>query len=64
LRGKTAQQRTTAGYFIEQKFFLPGVEATLRKVGCDLTPLKGTLVAWEFDGEAQQRLEEKGRWYL
>lgn len=59
-KSRAAQQKTTAGYFIEHKFFSPGVEATLKKVGCDLTHLKRTLVAWEFDEEAQQRLEERG----
>lgn len=60
LRQKAAGQRTTAGFFIEKKFFAQDTIETLKQVGCNTQNLKRILVAWEFDDEAREVLEGKG----
>jgi len=40
LRQKAAGQRTTAGFFIEKKFFSYDAIETLKQVGCDIQNLK------------------------
>jgi len=60
LRQKAAGQRTTAGFFIEKKFFSQDVLETLRQIGCNTRNLKRVLVSWEFDEEAQKVLQGKG----
>lgn len=60
LRQKAAGQRTTAGFFIEKKFFSQDVLETLRQIGCDTRNLKRVLVSWEFDEEAHKVLQGKG----
>lgn len=63
-RGKKAAQRTTAGFFINKKFFHENVIATLKQNGCDCTNIKRILVAWRFTTDAQQALEKKNIKYL
>ncbi len=60
LRQKMAGQRTTAGFFIEKKFFTQEVLATLRQIGCKTQNLKRILVSWEFDNDALKVLQDKG----
>ena len=55
-----AGQRTTAGFFIEKKFFNQEVLATLRQIGCKTQNLKRILVSWEFDNDALKVLQDKG----
>lgn len=59
LRQKAAGQRTTAGFFIEKKFFSQDVLETLKQVGCNTRNLKRVLVSWEFDEEAKKVLQGK-----
>ena len=44
LRQKAAGQRTTAGFFIEKKFFAQDTIETLQQVGCDTQNIKRILV--------------------
>ena len=59
LRQKAAGQRTTAGFFIEKKFFARDVIETLKQIGCNTRNLKRIVVSWGFDDEAREALKDK-----
>jgi hypothetical protein len=48
-RGKTAQQRVTLGFFVEDKFEAPEVLKSLKKYGFQDNNYEKILVAWDWD---------------
>jgi len=60
VRGQTAVQRRTLGYFAERKFAAPGVVEALAKYGFEPKGYQKVIVSWGWEKAVEAEAEAKG----